>query len=252
MRKALSNVAKLLKKQKKSRELSFFFVCVLSGRWWNMLLGVSLGSTLKLAHGTSTHKSHMHTQQIQIHTTRGGEKSIVRMQCRAIRCMMVIRWGSERRMRFFNCHHMHKYTVHTLLSVFLPALHLNAAGKHTLVWRLFLSFTLTHILGSLQTNAVLIKYWREPTANWAEIQFLSSLMERRVQWGLKRKKVEDGREEHIDPRKKAQTVPVDEEDGRGGGRWDGRRAEELSDNERQERRRWGRIRKKERDEQLSC
>lgn len=77
-------------------------------------------------------------------------------------------------------------------------------------------------------------------------------MERRVQWGLKKKKKEEvGIEEHIDPRKKAQTVAVDEEDGRGGGRWDGRWAEELSDNERQERR-WGRIRKKERDEQLSC
>lgn len=45
---------------------------------------------------------------------------------------------------------------------------------HTLDRQLSLSLTHTHIQSSLQTNALLIKYWRGPVANWAEIQFLLS------------------------------------------------------------------------------
>lgn len=46
-----------------------------------------------------------------------------------------------------------------------------------MVGHLALSLTRTHIPSPLQTNALLIKYWGVPVAKWAEIQFLSSLME---------------------------------------------------------------------------
>lgn len=81
-------------------------------------------------------------------------------------------------------------------------------GIHThMVRHLSLSLTHIHIQSSLQTNALLIKYWGVPVASWAEIQFLPSLMgvpvygreeEARTQW----------------PEKKAQREREDEEEWR--------------------------------------
>lgn len=84
----------------------------------------------------------------------------------------------DRRKPFIPTLSPHK-NIQLLSLLHLPCIQMQ--GLHTLDRQLSLSLTHTHIQSSLQTNALLIKYWRGPVANWAEIQFLLSLVELSVQ-----------------------------------------------------------------------
>lgn len=84
----------------------------------------------------------------------------------------------DRRKPFIPTLSPHK-NIQLLSLLHLPCIQMQCL--HTLDRQLSLSLTHTHIQSSLQTNALLIKYWRGPVANWAEIQFLLSLVELSVQ-----------------------------------------------------------------------
>lgn len=87
----------------------------------------------------------------------------------------------DRRKPFIPTLSPHTKIYNFYLLLHLPCIQMQCLHTHTLDRQLSLSLTHTHIQSSLQTNALLIKYWRGPVANWAEIQFLLSLVELSVQ-----------------------------------------------------------------------
>lgn len=104
----------------------------------------------------------------------------------------------DRRKPFIPTLSPHK-NIQLLSLLHLPCIQMQCL--HTLDRQLSLSLTHTHIQSSLQTNALLIKYWRGPVANWAEIQFLLSLVELSVQGRRKSQRKNragrEGREERM-------------------------------------------------------
>lgn len=92
----------------------------------------------------------------------------------------------DRRKPFIPTLSPHK-NIQLLSLLHLPCIQMQCL--HTLDRQLSLSLTHTHIQSSLQTNALLIKYWRGPVANWADT--ISAVSRGALRPGKKKKSKEE-------------------------------------------------------------
>lgn len=203
----------LFAEEAKEEKGDFGLSCAESGGWWNMLLCGPWGPA-ETSRWYDEH-THMHTQQNQInlivqHLNEWALHSSAHTVM--LEYTRVTWWCTGRRMDYRGrgsgvkekmgkegernrraeagrerdskpitiglekAFHPKTVTTHANIhtSLLSPAYKYSNTHGQTC---LFIAHSHTHIQSSLQTNALLIKYWGVPVANRAEIQFLSSLVE---------------------------------------------------------------------------